>query len=101
MCWPILMAEFHTIVLGLVMAVEFGAPRIIIESDSKGVVELISSRDPCLNEFGTFLQDVKELVSHVEVIFMFVPRECKRMALFVILFFLVLRRVRILCYHIS
>lgn len=39
--WLVLMAEFHAIVLGLVMAVEIGVPRIVIENDFKFTIELI------------------------------------------------------------
>lgn len=57
------MAEFHAIVLGQTMVVEIGVHRIVIESDSKYAMELISSHNLCLNEFGTFLQNVNALVS--------------------------------------
>lgn len=69
------MAKIHAFVLDLAMVVEIGAPRIIIESYSKCAVDFISSCDNGLNEFRTFLQDV-ELVSQLEIIFIFVPREC-------------------------
>lgn len=38
------MAERHAIMLGLAMAVEIGVPHMVIESDSKCAIELISSR---------------------------------------------------------
>lgn len=57
--WSILMNELHVIVLDLTMAVAISVPHIVIES--KCAIELTFSRDSRLNEFRTFLQDMKEL----------------------------------------
>lgn len=48
-------------------------PRIVVESDSKGVIELILSHYCCLNELGSVLEDNGELSNSVEVVFNFIP----------------------------
>lgn len=53
------------------LAVNHSFFRIVVESDSEGVFDLIQSRDSCLNEIGSILHDIDDLSQGVEVIFNF------------------------------
>lgn len=51
---------------------ESGYSQVVLESDSKVAIDLLSSADQCLNEFGVILHDILEWFKKVEVRFNFV-----------------------------
>lgn len=44
------------------------------------MIELLSSSNNCINEFGPVLDDIAIFARNVEFIFNFVPCECNRVA---------------------
>lgn len=63
------MAELEAIVVSLASAVNLGYSRIVVESDSKGAVDLILSDQQCFNEFGSVLEDIACFSIRVDVVF--------------------------------
>lgn len=54
----ILLGELKAIAFGLAEAIKVGASKVVVESDSKALVEHIVGVEPWSNEFGTILQDI-------------------------------------------
>ena len=65
----VLVAEFEVVIMGLVLVDSLGLSRVVIESDAKGVIDLISNYEQCLNEFGTYLNYVEPLSCNRDVSF--------------------------------
>lgn len=57
----VLMNELLTVAEWLELVVEIGALIIVLESDSKTVIDFITSGDQCLNEFESILLDIQGL----------------------------------------
>lgn len=55
---PFFLAELETIAVSLPIAINLGHSRIVAESYSKSVVDLILSGEQCFNECGLILQDI-------------------------------------------
>lgn len=77
----ILVAELLVIGEGLPLAIDFGASKIIVQSDCKGAIDLIFSPYPWLNEFGNVLGIIFDFSKRAEIfLFFFVPRNCNKLA---------------------
>lgn len=76
----VLVAELLAIGEGVVLAIDAGAQKIIVESDCKSAIDLILSPAICLNEFGTVLGNILDFSKQTDIIFSFVPRNCNKVA---------------------
>ena len=80
-CSPfVLLAELVAIAEGLKIAKDYGFPHVVLESDSKGAIDIVLSRELYLNEVGSVLLDIFEFAKNMDVIFNFVPRVCNVVA---------------------
>lgn len=70
------MAELKAIAIGLVMAMNFRSSCLIVDSDSRGAIDFISSQKACMKEFGSILKGIAELANGVEVCYNFIPHTC-------------------------
>lgn len=61
---------------GLAILVNVGSSHVVVKSYSKGAIDLITSQESCLNEFGSNLTDIAKLAYGVEECFNFITRTC-------------------------
>lgn len=73
----VILAELEAIVVSLASAINLGYSRIV-ESDSKGAIDVIMSGDQFFKEFGSVLEDMASFALRVDVVFSFVPRVCNQ-----------------------
>ena len=59
------------------VVVERGLLPAVLESDAKGVVNMISSGSGLCADIGVVLSDIMSLASHVEIHISYVPRKAK------------------------
>ena len=64
-------AELEAIAVSLASAISLGYTIIVVESDSKGVIDLIMSGNQCFNELGSVLEDIASFGSNVDAVFLF------------------------------
>lgn len=69
--FSVLLVELEAIILSLTLGADFDLPRIIIESDAKGVIDYFCHEEEYLDEIDTFLNDIHSIYHGHEVCFFF------------------------------
>ncbi|KAI9196495.1 hypothetical protein LWI28_024414 [Acer negundo] len=72
-CYDPLMAEAAAILFGIRVVVERGLLPVVLESDAKGVVNMINLGSGFCYDIGAILSDISSLANHVEIPISCVP----------------------------
>lgn len=76
----IILAKLDVIAIDLTSAINLRFTTIVVESDSKGAIDLIMLDDQCFNEFSSVLVDIVYFANKVDMVFSFVPHICNQVA---------------------